>query len=129
MEKRTNLHYNGKAGEIITRKNFSSTASHVDAIESGGVNQIFFKSRFVADNQHTLAYFERVVKHLSGAKGKELKRLKEEILATEENHEYSTLHHFSDEDLYRVLLTNPICKKACEKRKLYNWQEIIATID
>ena len=97
MEERSMLHYDSCAGEMITRKNLSSTAKHVEAIEEGGVNQHHFSKRFVADNHHSLAYFVRVVKNLSAIKGKELNELKEAILATEKNHILRTLHYFSDE--------------------------------
>lgn len=129
MGERHNIHYDGCAGEHIGRKTLLSTAGHVNAANTGGTNQHHFDTRFVQDNQHSLAYFIRVVKKLSDAKGKEMRRLVDAILATEKDHEPNKIHYFSDEDLYRVLISNPICKKACERRKLNNWQEIIAAID
>lgn len=129
MKRRFNTHYDGYAGEHIGRKTLASTATHVEAVNTGGTSQHHFKSRFVQDNQHGLEYFKRVVKNLSGAKGKEMQRLVDAILATEKNHEPNKVHCFSDEDLYSVLITNPICKNACVKRKLGNWPEIMAAID
>lgn len=47
------VHYDSLAGEHQTRKTLSSVARKIATEDNGGVNQRFFNTRFVRDNNHS----------------------------------------------------------------------------
>lgn len=121
------IHYDSYAGEKANRKSATSFAKNVESENDGGVNQKFFKTRFVQDNYHSLNFFKRVCKAIGNVKGKEYAEMEKRLLETEagKNHQFGEVYVFADEDLYEILISNEICKKVCEKQKYENWQDII----
>lgn len=117
-------YYSGYAGENQARKNLDSVARNTVAEENGGVNQRFFKSRFVQDNDHSMTFFIKVCKHIGNLPNKEINEMLE-ILKKDVPHEPGEVYHFDEEEMYQVLTSHPICKKICEKQKYRNWQDII----
>ena len=47
------------------------------------------------------------------------------ILKEDVPHAEYEVWHFDEEKMYRVLISNPICQKVCEKQKYMNWQDLI----
>lgn len=121
------FHYDSNAGENANRKSVTSFAKKIEAENAGGVNQKFFKTRFVHDNYHTLSFFKKVCKAIGNVKSKEYAEMQERLLATEggKNHQFGELYAFSDEELYEALISNEICKRVCDKQKYENWQDIV----
>ena len=121
------IHYNPYAGENANRKSITSFAKKVEAENNEGVNQSFFKTRFVQDNYHSLSFFKRVCKAIGNVKGSEYAEMEKRLLETEagKTHQFGEVYSFADEDLYEVLTSHEICKRVCEKQKYENWQDII----
>ena len=117
-------YYSGYAGENQARKNLDSVARNTVAEENGGVNQRFFNSRFVQDNDHSMSFFIKVCKHIGNLPNKEINEMLE-ILKKDVPHEPGEVYNFDEEEMYQVLTSHPICKKVCEKQKYRNWQDII----
>ena len=117
-------YYSGYAGENQARKNLDSVARNTVAEENGGVNQRFFNSRFVQDNDHSMSFFIKVCKHVGNLSNKEINEMLE-VLKKDVPHEHGEVYHFNEDEMYQVLTSNPICKKVCEKQKYRNWQDII----
>lgn len=121
------LHYESSSGEHASRKKLISVAKNVEAENSGGVNQKFFKTRFVQDNYHSLAFFKRVCKTLGNVKNEELAEMERKLLDTEEGkaHQFGEVYVFAEDDLYNILISHEICKRVCDKQGYQNWQDII----
>lgn len=122
------VHYNSCAGFHSSRKSMSSHAKNVEAELEDGVNQKYFKQRFVQDIYHSMAYFTRVCKSIGNLENKEIsKMLKKLKLGVD--HSDGDVYCFEEKELYRVLISNPVCKNVCEKQGYKNWQDIIARFD
>ena len=118
------VHYDGLAGEHPTRKNLSSVAQGIAAENNGGVNQRFFNTRFVQDNNHSMSFFRKVCKQIGNLPNGEIEKMLT-ILKEDTPHEFGDVYHFDEEKMYQVLISNPICQKVCEKQRYNNWQDII----
>ncbi len=121
------IHYDAKAGEIATRKTLKSFAANITAQENGGVNQKYFNKRFVEDIYHSISFFKKVCKHIGNLENKEIEQMLTKLknTAAGKEHEFGEAYHFLGDDMYEVLISNPICKKVCEKQKYLNWEDII----
>ncbi len=117
-------HYDGSAGEHQSRKSLSSVAKGIIATNEGGVNQRFFNRRFVQDNDHSMSFFRKVCKQIGNLPNGEIEKMLM-ILKEGISHEPGEVYHFEEEKMYQVLISNPICKKVCEKQRYNNWQDII----
>ena len=117
-------HYDGLAGEHRARKSLSSVAKGIGAENEGGVNQRFFNNRFVQDNDHSMSFFRKVCKQIGNLPNGEIEKMLA-ILKEDVPHEFGEVYHFDEDKMYKVLISNPICQKVCEKQKYMNWQDII----
>lgn len=118
------VHYDGLAGEHQTRKTLSSVARRIAAENNGGVNQRFFSTRFVQDNNHSESFFRKVCKQIGNLSNGEINKMLT-ILKEDIPHEFGEVYHFDENKMYQVLISNPICKKYVKKQKYMNWQDII----
>ena len=119
------IHYDRKAEYSANRKTLASHAKNIEAEEKGGMRQKYFNSRFVQDNYHSMSFFKKVCKQIGNLSGKEIKEMLD-ILTKDVEHSYGEIYCFDEQKMYEVLISNPICKKVCEKQKYNNWQDIIA---
>ena len=122
------VHYDSFAGQRGNRKSIASNARKIAAEENGGVDQVFFSKRFVQDNEHSLAFFKKVCKNIGNLKGKVMGDMVRELMKTIDVTEHipGQVYHFDGEEMYRVLVSNEICKGICEARGYNNWDDIIA---
>jgi len=118
------VHYDGKAGFHANRKSLASIAANIEAEEKGGVNQRYFYARFVRDNEHSEVFFRKVCREIGDLENKEINEMLK-ILKEGVEHEEGTMWIFDEEKMYEVLISNPICKKVCEKQKYKNWTDLI----
>ena len=117
------VHYDSLAGER-PRKSLSSVAKGIAAENNGGVNQRFFNTRFVQQNDYSMSFFRKVCKQIGNLPNKEIERMLT-ILKEDVPHEYGEVYQFDENKMYEVLISNPIFRKVCEKQKYMNWQDII----
>ena len=117
-------YYSRCAGENRARKNLSSVARNIIAEENGGVNQRYFGTRFVQDNDHSMSFFIKVCKQIGNLSNKEINEMVE-VLKEGVPHEAGEVYHFDEDKMYQLLISNPICQKVCEKQRYYNWKDII----
>ena len=137
-------HYDGLAGEHRARKSLSSVAKGIVAENEGGVNQRFFNNRFVQDNDYSMSFFRKVCKQIGNLPNGEIekmlailrlymgigmKRRRKDFIYAKQIFEligyFCEVYHFDEDKMYKVLISNPICQKVCEKQKYMNWQDII----
>ncbi len=118
------MHYDSNAGFHSSRKTLASIAKNTEAEEKGGVNQPFFRTRFVRDNYHNTAFFKKVCKEIGNLPNKEINEMLQ-ILKKDTEHSTGDVYFYDEDKMYEVLLQNPICKKVCEKQAYCSWQDII----
>lgn len=118
------VHYDGLAGEHQSRKYLSSIAGSIAAENNDGVNQKYFNTRFVQDNNHSMSFFKKVCKQIGNLPNGEIEKMLK-ILKEDTSHELGEVYHFDENKMYQVLTSNPICQKVCEKQRYMNWQDII----
>lgn len=119
------IHYDKNAGYNSARKTLTSNARYIIAEEKEGVNQKNFKNRFVQDNDHSMSFFKKACKMIGNLTNKEIEEMLD-ILKQGTPHQYGEVYHFDEEKMYQVLISNPICRKVCEKQGYNNWADIIA---
>lgn len=119
------IHYDGAAGFNSVRKTLASTANNIEAERNGGVNQKHFTQRFVQNNEHSMSFFRKVCKQIGNLPNKEIEEMIKTLKEGTE-HKFGEVYYFDEEKMYKVLISNPICRKVCEKQRYKNWQDIIA---
>lgn len=122
------VHYDGKAGYHSSRKSLGSVARSIAAEEEGGVNQKYFKSRFIRDNYHSASFFTKVCKQIGNLSTGEINKMLA-ILKEGVDHIPGEVYCFDEEKMYQLLISNAICKKICENSGYKSWQHIIARFD
>ncbi len=118
-----NMPYEGISRKDPNRKTLRSIANEITA-ESTGVNQGNFKRRYVQDKEHGRSFFREVCKHIGGLKNHEINEMLN-VLMREADHISGDVYIFDEDRMYEVLISNPTCKKVCEKQGYNNWKDII----
>lgn len=83
----------------------------------------------------TISYFREVCKRIGNLKNKEIVALIAQLKEKDSNAAIDIrngkvmAYRFSRDVMYEVLLTNPICRKVCEKNRYDCWDDFICRID
>lgn len=123
-----NVHYDSNAVCKNRKTTMVSSAKKILAEEEGGVDQRYFKGRFVADRYHSMAFFKKVCRNIGNLRNKEIEQMLTVLKNTEQGkaHIENEIYQFRGEDMYEVLCSDPICKKVCEKQRYTCWEDIIS---
>ena len=113
------------AGEYRGKRTLTSVAKRIETEKkSERIDKQFLYKVYVRDNDHSMSFFIKVCKHVGNLPDEEIERMLA-ILKEDVPHAEYEVWHFDEEKMYRVLISNPICQKVCEKQKYMNWQDLI----
>lgn len=93
-----NVHYDSNAVCKNRKTTMVSSAKKILAEEEGGVDQRYFKGRFVADRYHSMAFFKKVCRNIGNLRNKEIEQMLTVLKNTEQEKLILKMRYISFEE-------------------------------